>query len=112
MALNRELVKGSTETIILCLLADGPQYGYQIAREVDQRTNGALRLREGSLYPMLHSLEHKGLLRATWRPSERGPARRYYRLTAKGRRAVNARVAEWRQFSRAMNAAIAGASDG
>jgi PadR family transcriptional regulator PadR len=112
MRFDRELLKGSTDLLILTILAEGPAYGYHIARAVNQRTDGLLTLKEGTLYPMLHRLEGQGLIRGRWAPSERGPARKYYRMTAGGRRALAAKASEWRRFTSMMAAALEGASDG
>jgi PadR family transcriptional regulator PadR len=112
MPFNRELLKGTTDVLILAILSGGRAYGYQIAKEISVRTDGLLRLKEGSLYPMLHKLEAQGLIRGKWAPSERGPARKYYRVTARGRRAGAARMSEWHRFTVVVAAALEGASDG
>ena len=109
MGFNRELLKGSTDLLILSILSHAATYGYHIAKEVNARTGGLLRLKEGSLYPMLHKLEGQGLIRGKWAPSERGPDRKYYQITAHGRRALTGRVDEWRRFGAAMSAALEGA---
>jgi PadR family transcriptional regulator PadR len=112
MTFNRELLKGSTDLLILTMLSQRPAYGYHIAKEINTRSDGLLRLKEGSLYPMLHKLEEHGLIRGRWAPSERGPERKYYHITARGRRVLAVRVHEWHQFTMAVSAALEGASDG
>ena len=81
---RRELLKGSTETLILSLLAEESIYGYQLVREMDQRSSGYFRLKEGTLYPALHRIERDGLVESAWGGSSNGHSRRYYRLTAIG----------------------------
>jgi PadR family transcriptional regulator PadR len=88
------------------VLADGPVHGYAIAQEVNRRTGGALRMKEGTLYPLLHRMEAEGLARAVWRESEKGPARRTYELTAKGRKALSRRTAQWRRMTSAVDAVL------
>lgn len=112
MRFNRELLKGSTDLLILSILSQGPAYGYHIAKETNARTDGLLRLKEGSLYPMLHKLESQGLIVGKWAPSERGPARKYYRMTARGRRVLAAKASEWRRFASAVTVALEGAAHG
>jgi PadR family transcriptional regulator PadR len=96
------------DLLVLAVLAEGPAHGYAIAQEINRRTDGLLRMKEGTLYPLLHSLERQRLVRATWRESERGPARRTYHLTAKGKRALSDRTAKWQRFSRAVDAVVRG----
>jgi PadR family transcriptional regulator PadR len=85
-AIGGDIVKGNTLTLILNLLREGPTYGFEIAREIERRSEGTLRFREGLLYPALHQLEREGLVESEWRVSSQGPRRKYYRLTAKGKR--------------------------
>ena len=85
MRLDTQLLKGTTPLLVLAVIADGEFYGYEIAQHIRERSGGAFAPSEGSLYPALHRLEADGALSATWRASDRGPRRRYYRLTARGR---------------------------
>lgn len=82
--LDSQLLKGTTPLLILTVIGDGELYGYDIAQRIRERSGGAFAPSEGSLYPALHRLEADGALEATWQAGERGPRRRYYRLTAKG----------------------------
>ena len=77
-------------------------YGFQIAKEIDRRSEGALKFGEGLLYPTLHQLEKEGLLESEWLVSQQGPRRKYYRLTHKGRREAKRLQARWSVFARAM----------
>ena len=100
---RRELLKGSSETIILCLLATESMYGYQLVREMDQRSGGYFRLKEGTLYPVLHRLERDGLVVGRWNDSATGQNRRYYFITPLGHRRLESMLEEWDQFKRAVN---------
>ena len=78
-------------------------YGYQMAKEVDQRSSGYFAFKEGTLYPALHRLERDKLVEGRWQNTPTGVRRRYYQITAKGRQALVDRLNEWQRFSRAMN---------
>ena len=84
---SRELLKGAADTLVLSTFADGEMYGYQVVKELERRSEGFFRLKEGTLYPILHRLEGQGLLAGRWQTMPNGSERRYYALTARGRRA-------------------------
>lgn len=99
MKFSSELIKGSTKNIILSVLsADGELHGYQIVKNIRQVSATALEFGEGSIYPALHSLEKAGLVSARWADQAHGPARKYYQLTKKGRRALSEGIKEWQDF--------------
>ncbi len=95
--------------LVLTVIADGELYGYEIAQKVRERSGGAFAPSEGSLYPTLHRLEIEGALEATWRESDRGPRRRYYRLTEKGQGLAAEARAEWTAFVGAISGVTSGA---
>lgn len=97
--LRTQLKKGSTAALILSLLSEGSMYGYQIARELEQRSRGYFTTTEGTLYPVLHQLEERGLLRGEWMPVGHVRRRRYYDITDEGRRVLAAAAGEWRLFA-------------
>ena len=101
--LDRELKKGSTELLILSLLQTRARHGYDISRLIETRSEGALRFNVASFYPLLYRLEQRGLIAGRWveKPGQR--RRRYYRLTAAGRRMLRARRSAWDAFVRAMD---------
>ncbi|MCS7206431.1 MAG: helix-turn-helix transcriptional regulator [Dehalococcoidia bacterium] len=103
---RRELLKGSTETLLLSLLASGPKYGYQIVKEMEQRSHGYFSFREGTLYPALHRMERAGLIEGRWEPSPTGQMRRYYHITDKGRKHLQTLQQEWHAFARAVSLVI------
>lgn len=107
MDFSEELVRGSIVPIVLSLLKSQEMYGYEMVREVNARSGGALEWREGTLYPALHRMETAGLITSDWREGkETGKPRKYYALTAKGRRELEARAKEWASFTAAVNAVM------
>ena len=92
---SKRLLAASIEPLMLSLLADGPQYGYQIIKRARQISNGQIRWSNSKLYPLLHRLECEGLVEAYWQPSDSGPDRKYYRLTPQGHSALAATRQEW-----------------
>ncbi|MFN3973872.1 MAG: PadR family transcriptional regulator [Dehalococcoidia bacterium] len=103
---RRELLKGSTETLLLSLLVSGPKYGYQIVKEIERRSRGYFSFREGTLYPALHRMERAGLVEGRWEPSPSGQMRRYYYITDKGRKHLETLQREWEAFARAVTLVI------
>lgn len=103
---QRELLKGNTESLLLSLIQAEPMYGYQIIKEIERRSEGYFRFREGTLYPALHRLEKDVLVEGRWQQTPRGQDRRYYYLTAKGQAVREAKMAEWQGFSTAVNRVI------
>ena len=90
-----QLLKGAVPFLVLSALRDGELHGYAIAQLIRARTGDLLAPSEGTLYPILHRFEADGILVAEWRDGERGPRRRYYRLTPKGGKALEAYEREW-----------------
>src|ERR1041384_5667669 len=102
MSTEKELLKGNTPTLVLAVLRDGPLHGYGIAREIERRSENALRCKEGTLYPALHALESDGLIRGEWRHEEGGRERKIYSLTPSGEQALEERVRTWQRFAAAI----------
>ncbi len=94
-----DLRKGSTQVLVLSLLAEEPMYGYRLAKELERRSGGYFDFKEGTLYPLLHRLEKEGLIRGEWQVVERGPSRKYYQITEEGRKALEESAREWTTFS-------------
>lgn len=101
-----DLFTGTLDILILNALRGGPLHGYGISRRFRDRSDGVLEVEEGALYPALHRLEGKGLLRAKWGKSDTGRRAKFYELTPKGRESLAARQARWREFSGAVNALL------
>lgn len=98
MPLRDQIRKGSTEMLILSLLAKEAMYGYQISQELNRRTGGYFDMKEGLLYPTLHRMKQEQLLTSEWRQVGEARRRRYYAITDKGRRVLGEQSAEWRTF--------------
>ncbi len=103
---QQEMLKGNTDTLLLALLELEPMYGYQIVKEVEQRSSGYFAFKEGTLYPALHRLERAHLVEGDWQESPNKLRRRYYRITAKGLQTLAERTKEWQQFAQAMNSVM------
>ncbi len=106
MAKRRELIKGSIDSLLLCLIAEQPMYGYQIIKELVGRSNGYFKFREGTLYPALHRLERAGLTVGKWQMLPNGQQRKYYYITDKGRLSLVEKRSQWQDFLAAMNLII------
>lgn len=103
--INKELLKGSSDIMILAVLADQPLYGYQIAKQIKALSADVLALGEGTLYPLLHRLEHHKLLESYWEEVS-GRRRKYYSITTAGKKMLHAKTAEWNAFAHALNSVI------
>lgn len=93
--------KGALQVLILQVLSLGPAHGYAIAKDIKAKSKGVLEYREGTLYPTLHDLEHRGLVESSER-TESGRVRRYYRLTKSGRAVLAEEREQWLEFSEAV----------
>jgi PadR family transcriptional regulator PadR len=109
--IRTQLLKGTTPLLVLTVLRDGELYGYEIAQRIRERSGGAFAPSEGSLYPALHALEAGDALESEWRGSDKGPRRRYYRLTDKGGALLAEHEAEWASFARGVARTVAGPTD-
>jgi len=97
-----ELLPGTLDLLILKTLNRGPMHGYAIARSIQQASRDVLRVEEGALYPALHRLEVRGLLRSEWGASDNNRRAKYYRLTALGRRELEAEAEYWNRVAAAV----------
>ena len=97
-----DLLQGTLETLILKTLTWSPRHGYAIARWLEDTTEDALVIEEGSLYPALYRMERKGWIEAEWGMSELGRRAKFYQLTGAGRARLKDEVAAWRRFSGAV----------
>ena len=96
---GRELRRGTLELLLLRLLRDGQKYGYRLATDLRRSSEGQLEVKEGTLYPVLYRLEDQGLIAPTWEQRERGVPRKYYELTAAGKRRLVELSDEWQRFA-------------
>jgi len=97
-----ELKKGTAEVLILSLLENRPRHGYEIAKLIEERSKGVLEFHVASLYPMLYRLERRGWIEGRWLEKAGQRRRRFYRLTAAGRKALPEQRRSWREFIRAI----------
>jgi PadR family transcriptional regulator PadR len=111
MAKKNELIKGSIDSLLLCVIVQQPMYGYQIIKELEKRSQGYFKFKEGTLYPALHRLEKVGLVRGEWQTLPNGRQRRYYQITEKGLNSLAAKRSQWLDFITAMNLIIQPVSD-
>jgi DNA-binding PadR family transcriptional regulator len=98
----KALVAASIKPFVLSILLDGENYGYAIIQRVKALTGGQIKWTTSTLYPVLHSLENKGLLESEWQASDDGPRRKYYRLTPKGQKAFEQEKKQWLDVHRAL----------
>ncbi len=98
VAIRRDLIKGSSNSLLLSLLAQQPMYGYQIVKELEAKSQGYFRFKEGTLYPALHRLEKSGLITGNWQSLPNGRRRRYYHITAKGEAKLVLEKTQWQDF--------------
>jgi PadR family transcriptional regulator PadR len=95
---KQELLRGTLDMLILKVVALGPSHGYAIAQRLQQVSKEFFEVHQGSLYPALHRVEDKGWLQAEWKESETGRQAKFYSLTKKGRRHMNAEVIHWERL--------------
>jgi len=103
MRFQRELLKGTTETLVLAALRDAPCHGYELVERLRQRSAGIFELGEGTLYPLLYKLEAKGLIAGTWESGSGQRRRRVYRITTRGKRHLAQRGQEWKLLVQGMS---------
>ncbi len=103
---DRGLLQGTLELLILKTLSQGPAHGYGIARWIEDATDDALRVEEGSLYPALHRMKGKGWLDAEWGVSENNRRAKFYMLTPAGRSAFDAKTRSWSRMVQVVGGAL------
>ena len=106
MKIEKSLLSGSTPLLVLSLLKDGDKYGYEMVTELTKRSDDTFQLREGTLYPLLHTLEKNGFVTSYMQSTPSGRERKYYRLTHSGREQLEYKEKEWRVFSEKVNAVL------
>ncbi|OZB92754.1 PadR family transcriptional regulator [Paenibacillus sp. XY044] len=105
MAINKELLKGSTVILLLTVLNKKEMYGYELIKEIEKSSEGVFSMKEGTLYPILHTLESEGWLEAYWSTHD-GRKRKYYRMTDQGRNQLREKQQEWVRFRTAVDTVI------
>jgi PadR family transcriptional regulator PadR len=103
---RRELLKGNIDSLLLSLIGQRPMYGYQILKDLDTKSLGYFKFKEGTLYPALHRLEKSGLITSKWQLLPSGRQRRYYHITERGNGLLAEKKSQWHNFAAAMNLII------
>jgi len=106
MSRPNDLVQGTLDLLILKLVASEPLHGWAIAVKLRSLSGDVLKVSEGSLYPALHKLEHRGWIKAEWRASDNNRRAKFYALTRSGRRKLDAEAADWQRRSAAISAIV------
>src|SRR2546422_8032619 len=101
--LDQEVKRGSAEMLILALVEERARHGYEIAKLIEQRSEGVLQFHVASLYPLLYRLETRGWIQGRWVEKAGQRRRRYYKLTPEGRKVLAAQRNVWRDFVDAVN---------
>lgn len=97
-----DILQGTLDLLILRTLVLGPAHGHTIAHSIEQTSENALEVEQGSLYPALHRLEDRKLVSSEWGVSDNNRRAKFYRLTAKGRKELEAATTRWRRMTRAI----------
>ena len=97
-----DLIQGTLDVLILKSLATESRHGWAIAKRIQAVSGDVLQIKQGSLYPALHRLEHQGLIKAEWRQNETGREARFYTLTRAGRAQLQAELSQWERLSAAI----------
>lgn len=108
MASEKGLAAGNTTTLILKLLEEQDMYGYQMIETLAKRSDNTFNLKAGTLYPLLHGLENKGMVKSYEEKADSERVRKYYRITPKGKKLLQEKCMEWAAYSSAVNKVLNG----
>lgn len=108
MKIDKGLIGGSTVLLVLTLLDESDKYGYEIIKELEQRSDKTFQFKEGTLYPVLHKLENDGFVTSYMEKAESGRERKYYQITKKGKKQLTEEQEKWKVFSLSVNKIIGG----
>jgi PadR family transcriptional regulator PadR len=103
VAASADVLQGTLDLLVLKALSLAPLHGWGISQRIQQLSQDALQIGQGSLYPALYRLERKGFVKGEWNTTENNREAKYYRLTAAGARALAAETADWRNFTSAVD---------
>lgn len=101
MSIDKSMVQGSMSMLVLRLLEEKDRYGYEITDTLKERSNHTFDLKAGSLYPLLHTLEHKNFV-TSYEDESSGKVRKYYKITAAGKKQLAEKKKEWTEYSQAV----------
>lgn len=102
MSVDRELLKGSSKTLILQLLSERSRHGYDLTSQIKKLSNGAIEVSEGAIYPALHSLESDGFIKSEWKNGDGKRKRKVYKITPSGKKLLKEKKDSWHKFVAAM----------
>lgn len=102
MKLTKQSLDGKIETLLLAQLAESPAHGYQLVKDLNDQAGGLLALGEGTVYPVLHRLEERGLILAKWERGDNGRERKVYRVSKKGKARLDTQKEQWAALVRVM----------
>ncbi|MDD2234127.1 MAG: helix-turn-helix transcriptional regulator [Desulfitobacteriaceae bacterium] len=108
MSINKSLLTGSTTMLILKLLEETDMYGYEMIEELSKKSQNIFKLKAGTLYPLLHGLEHKDMLTSYEKSTGNQRIRKYYSITKTGRKYLNEKTKEWKVYTVAINNVLGG----
>ena len=108
--LNKELLKGSSTTVILSILNRREMYGYELIKEIEKESKGTFTYKERTLYPLLHQLERDGAIDSRWEETDSNRKRKFYQITTQGRRLLDEKKREWTEFRTVIDELIASRS--
>ena len=108
MKADKSLMSGSATLLVLSLLSGEDMYGYQMIAQLEARSDHTFSMKEGTLYPILHTLEKEGAVDSYEKAAPSGRTRKYYHITKRGLRLLDEKKKEWTTFSQAVNAVLAG----
>lgn len=106
MKISKELLKGSTAIMILKTIAEEDSYGYQIVQQIAAKSENLFKLNEGTLYPLLHTMEKEGWIESYRSAGDGGRERKYYRITPSGKLKLALQIEEWKSFAQAVNGVL------
>lgn len=106
--MDKEMMKGSIDILLLSLIEKGDLYGYEVAKKLKEKSNDNYNLSEGTLYPALQRLEKKQLIKSYWGNSETGARRKYYSITQDGKKVLSQKLDEWDLLNALINACRGG----
>lgn len=105
MLFDRDLLRGSLETMVLSVLSSGDRYGYEIQQELRRVSNSRIEIKAGTLYPLLHKLERSGFVESRWDDTT-GRDRKWYKITASGTQRLTTAAREWADYARCVAALL------
>lgn len=106
--IEREMLKGVLKILVLQLISKDDLYGYALVKELHQNTDGEIAIKEGTLYPILHSFEQSQDIKGYWKESDTGRKRKYYQITKQGKQTLTELTGKWHNLETATNKVLGG----